>query len=135
MSSHEPRRLRRGWLRISIRACLLALLLLSICLAWFAQQSRRSRSQQQAVREIQTVGGMVKDDHHSEFNEAADGSTIQGGATEYAAVRKLRECAGECLRGNSCLPKAADGRESCQAIPRSLSSSRQGESGSRHATC
>jgi hypothetical protein len=75
----RPPKSRRRWLRFSLRALLVFLLLLSVPLAWFAWRMQEARRQGEAVEAIVGMGGEVtynyQIDEHGEWIPGAEPTT------------------------------------------------------------
>ncbi len=57
MTTAPPK--RRKWLQFRLRTLLIAILVLSLPLSWFAVRLKRARRQRQAVQMIEQLGGFV----------------------------------------------------------------------------
>lgn len=60
MTTEPPK--RRRWLQFRLRTLLIAILVLSVPLSWFAVRLERARRQREAVKAIERLGGYVEFD-------------------------------------------------------------------------
>ncbi len=70
MDDSRPSKSRRPWLRFSLRALLVLVLLLSVPLGWFSWKMDRAREQREVVEGISELGGYIIYDY--EFDETGE---------------------------------------------------------------
>lgn len=67
----EPSK-RRRWLQFRLRTLLIAVLVLSLPLSWFAVRLERARRQREAVETIRQLGGAVRYGYHDSICDPAE---------------------------------------------------------------